>query len=348
MSENLQDSLKRVREAISAYKNGEMLIVMDDEDRENEGDLVLAGIFSTPEKINFMAKQARGLICVCITSDLANKLDLPPMVVKNDSNHETAFTVSIDAKEAKTGISAFERDMTIGLLCDDNTQSSDFVRPGHIFPLVAKEGGVLVRTGHTEAGIDLCNLAGIKPVSVICEIMKEDGTMAGNGDKFLLDFAKEHSIKIVYISDIIAYRMQHENLIKVIESKTGEFLSYPVTQHCFCDHLNRMHFALEFGDSQNKIPLVRFEIMRSDFDRLSDYGSYSHLLRSVERLSNEGGILIFLQDNGIKDGVVKNFGIGAQVLKSLGINEFSLITSSKREFSALSGFDLKIVDYIDL
>ncbi|MFG5109175.1 3,4-dihydroxy-2-butanone-4-phosphate synthase, partial [Campylobacter lari] len=135
-----------MKEAVEAFRNGEMIIVMDDEDRENEGDLVLAGIFSTPEKINFMAQEARGLICVSITDSLAKKLDLPPMVAKNDSNHETAFTISIDAKEAKTGISAFERDMTIQLMCDDNSIPSDFVRPGHIFPLIAKEGGVLVRT----------------------------------------------------------------------------------------------------------------------------------------------------------------------------------------------------------
>lgn len=348
MNISLKESLKRVKEAIAAYRNGEMLIVMDDEDRENEGDLVLAGIFSTPEKINFMAKYARGLICVCITPDLANKLDLPPMVARNDSNHETAFTVSIDAREAKTGISAFERDMTINLLCDDNARSDDFVRPGHIFPLVAKDGGVLVRTGHTEAGIDLCRLAGLKPVSVICEIMKDDGTMAGHGDKFLLDFAKEHQIKILYISDLIAYRMQNENLLKMMESGPVEFLSHRVKRYDFCDHLGRVHSALEFMEDRKKNPLVRFEIIHSDFERLSDYASYLYLLRCVEKLAKDGGVLIFLQDSGVKDGVVKNFGIGAQVLKSLHINEFYLITSSKREFSALGGFDLKIIDYVNI
>ena len=171
----------RMKDAIEAIKKGEMIIIMDDEDRENEGDLVMAGIFSTPEKINFMAQEARGLICVSITQELAHKLDLPPMVQRNDSNHETAFTISIDAKEAKTGISAYERDLTIRLMCDSNAKPSDFVRPGHIFPLIAKSGGTLVRTGHTEASVDICRLAGLAPISVICEIMKKDGTMAGRG-----------------------------------------------------------------------------------------------------------------------------------------------------------------------
>ena len=192
-----KDSIKRAQEAIDAIKNGEMIIVMDDEDRENEGDLVYAGIFSTAQKVNFMAQEARGLICVSVTKQIANELDLPPMVSKNSSNHETAFTVSIDAKAAKTGISAYERDMTINLMCHPNAKPDDFVRPGHIFPLIAKEGGVLERTGHTEASVDICKLAGLKPVSVICEIMKEDGQMPGRGDKFLLDFAKKHSLKIL-------------------------------------------------------------------------------------------------------------------------------------------------------
>ncbi len=332
----------RVKEAINAFRNGEMIIVMDDEDRENEGDLVLAGIFSTPEKINFMAQEARGLICVSITQDLANKLDLPPMVLKNDSNHETAFTVSIDAREAKTGISAFERDMTIALMCDEGTNPSDFVRPGHIFPLIAKEGGVLVRTGHTEASVDLCTLAGLKPVSVICEIMKEDGSMARRGDKFLLDFAKKHDLKILYVSDLVAYRLKNENLLRLLETSNDTFLHFPVKRHVFQDHFQRDHIVFEFKRQQCRDPLVRFHTIRSDYELLSNQEKYDFLLRSACKLDQEGGYLIFLQDNGNRDEVVKNFGIGAQILKCLEIETFELISASHKEYNALGGFDLKI------
>ena len=217
------ETIIRVEEAIKAIKNGEMIIIMDDEDRENEGDLVMAGIFSTPEKINFMAQEARGLICVSITKEIAQSLDLPPMVSNNSSNHETAFTVSIDAKEAKTGISAYERDLTINLMCKANANPNDFVRPGHIFPLIAKEGGVLERTGHTEASVDICRLAGLKPISVICEIMKEDGMMAKRGDRFLSEFSTKHNLKILYVSDLIQYRLKFEKLTTIISQEAVSY-----------------------------------------------------------------------------------------------------------------------------
>ncbi|CBG40458.1 bifunctional 3,4-dihydroxy-2-butanone 4-phosphate synthase/GTP cyclohydrolase II [Helicobacter mustelae] len=339
---------ERVEEAIQAFRNGEMIIVMDDEDRENEGDLVLAGIFSTPEKINFMAQEARGLICVCITKELAQKLDLPPMVANNDSNHTTAFTVSIDAKAAKTGISAFERDMTIGLLCGENTVPSDFVRPGHIFPLIAKEGGVLVRTGHTEAGVDLCKIAGLKPVSVICEIMKEDGSMARRGDKFLLDFAQKHNLKILYVSDLVAHRMRNENLLQLLDSQKSSFMDLACQKQTFCDHFAREHIAFCFDGEQLEVPLVRFHIIQDDYLLLAQKENLDFLLRTVERLRKEGGYLIFLRDGGSRDGVAKNFGIGAQLLKCLNIKRFRLITSSSREYNALGGFDLKIEESIEV
>ncbi|MCE3039138.1 bifunctional 3,4-dihydroxy-2-butanone 4-phosphate synthase/GTP cyclohydrolase II [Helicobacter anatolicus] len=338
----------RIKEAVEAFRNGEMIIVMDDEDRENEGDLVLAGIFSTPEKINFMAQEARGLICVSITDSLAKKLDLPPMVAKNDSNHETAFTISIDAKEAKTGISAFERDMTIQLMCDDNSIPSDFVRPGHIFPLIAKEGGVLVRTGHTEASVDLCKIAGLKPVSVICEIMKEDGSMARRGDKFLLDFAKKHNLKILYVSDLVSYRMKHENLLQMMEEGIESFMDAKCKKQVFKDHFDRQHIVFQFDGAGVQTPLVRFHIIQDDYIVLSDKKKFDFLMRAVERLKNDGGYLIFLRDNGSKDEVVKNFGIGAQILKCLQIDSFRLITSSSREYNALGGFDLKIQETIEV
>lgn len=341
------EAFLRVEEAIKAIKNGEMIIIMDDEDRENEGDLVMAGIFSTPEKINFMAQEARGLICVSITKEIAEKLDLPPMVSQNSSNHETAFTVSIDAKEAKTGISAYERDLTISLMCKSNTKPEDFVRPGHIFPLIAKEGGVLERTGHTEASIDICQLAGLKPVSVICEIMREDGLMARRGDKFLSEFAQKHCSKILYVSDLIEYRLQFEQLIKPIYRGKGKFLGAEVEKIQFQDHLSRIHTAFVFGKPQ--IPLVKFHIVKEDLELLENENAFNGLIQAIERLKQEGGYLVFLKTCGGKD--IKGLGIGAQILKSLEIRDFKLLSVSQvdeSEYCALSGFNLRILERVEV
>ncbi|HHD80904.1 MAG TPA: 3,4-dihydroxy-2-butanone-4-phosphate synthase, partial [Campylobacterales bacterium] len=201
----LNEALKRVDRAISEIKKGRMVIMMDDEDRENEGDLVYAATFSTPELVNFMAKEARGLICTPVTRAIAKKLHLIPMVDNNISNHETAFTVSIDSTTADTGISAIERDDCISKLANPLTNPEDFVRPGHIFPLIAKDGGVLVRTGHTEGSVDICKLAGLAPIGVICEIIKDDGTMARHDE--LEIFSQKHNMPIVYISDLVEYRL---------------------------------------------------------------------------------------------------------------------------------------------
>ncbi|AWI34780.1 bifunctional 3,4-dihydroxy-2-butanone 4-phosphate synthase/GTP cyclohydrolase II [Helicobacter apodemus] len=337
------DSILRVEEAIKAIKKGEMIIVMDDEDRENEADLVLSGIFSTPEKINFMAQEARGLICVSITKEIANALDLPPMVSHNSSNHETAFTISIDAREAKTGISAYERDLTINLMCRPNAKPEDFVRPGHIFPLIAKEGGVLERTGHTEASVDICKLAGLKPISVICEIMREDGLMARTGDKFLSEFAKKHNLKILYVSDLIEYRLRFEQLISAICEEESEFLGHEVKKIQTKDHLNRIHTIFAFKEA--KVPLVKFHIIRPDLAFLEDETSYNGVLNAVKRLQEAGGYLIFLQTKDHKD--IKDLGIGAQILKSLGVEDFRLLsTSHMNEYANLSGFGLKILEQI--
>jgi 3,4-dihydroxy 2-butanone 4-phosphate synthase/GTP cyclohydrolase II len=214
------EAIKRVEKAIEEIKRGRMVIMMDDEDRENEGDLVYAATFSTPDMVNFMAKEARGLICTPVTKEIASKLDLIPMVTNNVSNYETAFTVSIDSANAETGISAAERDDCISKLANPQTVSEDFVRPGHIFPLIAKDGGVLIRTGHTEGSVDLCKLAGLAPAAVICEIIKDDGKMARMDD--LEIFSKEHELAIVYISDIVEYRLAHEKLIKRVKEEESE------------------------------------------------------------------------------------------------------------------------------
>ncbi len=201
----LEKSFKRVERAINQIKQGGMVIMMDDEDRENEGDLVYPATFSTPDKVNFMAKEARGLICTPVTKAIAKKLHLLPMVDNNDSNHETVLLVSIDSATVQQEFLAMERSDCISKLANPLTTSDDFVRPGHIFPLIAKDGGVLVRTGHTEGSVDLCKLAGLAPVGVICEIIKDDGTMARRDD--LEIFSKKHNIPIVYISDLVEYRL---------------------------------------------------------------------------------------------------------------------------------------------
>ena len=211
------NAIERVKRAIKEIQKGNIIIMIDDEDRENEGDLVYAGVFSTPDKVNFLTKKARGLICVSLTKDIADKLELKPMVDSNKESFSTAFTISVDAKECKTGISAFERDLTIKKLSNPTSKPDDFVKPGHIFPLIAKEGGVLVRTGHTEGSVDICKLTGVYPSAVICEIMNEDGSMARRDD--LKKFAKEHNLAIVYISDIVEYRLQYESLIEIIKKE---------------------------------------------------------------------------------------------------------------------------------
>lgn len=341
---------QRVKEAIDSIKKGEMIIIMDDEDRENEGDLVMAGIFSTAQKINFMAQEARGLICVSITQETAKKLDLPPMVQKNNSNHETAFTVSIDAKEAKTGISAYERDMTIRLMCDSNAKPNDFVRPGHIFPLIAKEGGVLVRTGHTEASVDICRLAGVVPISVICEIMKKDGTMAGRGDKFLLDFAKEHNLKILYVSDIIQYRLNYENLVYKLSSQKARFLGTECEKNVFRDYLERRHTVFRFDSKEGggQSPLIKFHHIKTDLELLEEGGEFEDLMRSIAKLQQEGGYLVFLSSECNQGEDMKDFGVGAQILRLLEVEDFRLLSSGKNEFSALSGFKLKLLERVEI
>ena len=236
---------ERVKQAIEDIKLGKMVMMVDDEDRENEGDLVYASLFSTPQKVNFMATHAKGLICVAISDEIAKRLELNPMVAKNSSCHETAFTVSVDAREASTGISAHERDMTIKLLADYSSKPSDLVRPGHIFPLIAKDGGVLVRTGHTEGSVDLCKLAGVVQSAVICEVMKDDGTMARRGDLDL--FCKEHNINIVYISDIVEYRVANESLVHVVCEEQLQFMGAKARKVEFIDHLENVHVAYCFG-----------------------------------------------------------------------------------------------------
>lgn len=336
--------IERVKKAIEAIKMGEMVIMMDDEDRENEGDLVYAGVFSTPQKVNFMATHAKGLICVSITKEAAHSFGLKHMVERNDSAHETAFTISVDAKGCTTGISAFERDDCIKLLSHYDSKPNDFVKPGHIFPLIAKDGGVLERTGHTEGSIDLCKLAGVYPSGVICEIMNEDGTMARRDD--LQKFAKKHNLVVVYVSDLVEYRLRNECLVNEIEKEKTTFLDKNCEKIVFEDHLKQKHTAYIFGNLSSNTN-VKFHNVTEDLTLLQDTSKFNSLINSIDYLSKNSGILIFMNSKAM-DGD-KDFGIGAQILHKLEIKTISLLTSSShKSFSALSGFGLTLAKTVEI
>ncbi len=342
----LTDAIQRVEKAIDEIKRGKMVIMMDDEDRENEGDLVYAATFSTPELVNFMAKEARGLICTPVTKEIASKLDLMPMVTNNVSNHETAFTVSIDSTNAETGISAAERDDCISKLSNPLTVASDFVRPGHIFPLIAKDGGVLVRTGHTEGSVDICKLAGLAPAAVICEIIKDDGKMARMDD--LEIFSKEHDMCILYISDIVEYRLANEQLITRISEEQTELRGVVVKKISYKDHLDRTHTVMQFYKSHERAN-VKFHNIGTDIDLVLDDKRFSALNNSIDYLKQNGGVLVFLDTKVISHEQAKEFGVGAQILKDLGIKNINLLTSNKEtEFVGLAGFGLDVVEKIEV
>jgi len=338
------EAIKRVEKAIEETKRGRMVIMMDDEDRENEGDLVYAATFSTPDMVNFMAKEARGLICTPITKEIATKLDLMPMVTNNISNHETAFTVSIDSTNAETGISAAERDDCISKLSNPQTVATDFVRPGHIFPLIAKDGGVLVRTGHTEGSVDLCKLAGLAPAAVICEIIKDDGTMARMDD--LEIFAKEHDLCIVYIADIVEYRLAHEKLVERVSAEECDFRGTKVQKILYKDHLNRCHTVIQFYKEHARAN-VKFHNIGSDLDLVLDHERFLDLDHSIDYLKQNGGVLVFLDTKMISKEQAKEFGVGAQILTDLGIKEINLLTkNTETAFVGLNGFGLDVVEKV--
>ena len=338
--------IERVKTAIEAIKRGEMVIMMDDEDRENEGDLVYASVFSTPAHVNFMATHAKGLICVALTESTAKRLALNPMVSSNTSAHETAFTVSVDAAEATTGISAAERDLTIRILADPLSHPEQLARPGHIFPLVAKEGGTLVRTGHTEGSVDLCRLAGLSESAVICEVMKEDGTMARRDD--LDAFAERHMLKTVYISDIVEYRLANETLVHALSEEEIEFFGVKAKRYDFKDHEGNVHTAVVFYNV-GETAYVKVHNVIPDIDLLLNHHKYARLVESIEYLKQNSGVLVFINNPDAACGNVKEYGIGAQILKSLGVRHMRLITdSSAPEFVGLAGFGLDVAEVVRL
>jgi len=348
MSESVSNmsAIQRVKKAIEEIKKGNMVIMLDDEDRENEGDLVYCATLSTDQHVNFMATNAKGLICVALPKDTALRLDLNPMVESNTSSYETAFTVSVDAASASTGISAVERNDTICILANPVSDVDELVKPGHIFPLIAKNGGVLVRTGHTEGSVDLCKLAGFHGESVICEIMKDDGTMARRDDLDI--FAQKHNMTQVYISDIVEYRLAHESLVKEISSTQDIFFSTNITKKIFEDHLNNQHTVIIFGDLQPS-SVVKFHTIDRDINLFLNDDKLSYMLKSINYLQKHNGVLIFLDNTNEKNHNMKDFGIGAQILKQLGITQIELISyGAKHSFIGLNGFGLTIKQEINI
>lgn len=334
-------AIERVNQAIEDMKQGKMVVMVDDEDRENEGDLVYPAIFSTPEKVNFMASEAKGLICVAVSNDIATRLQLAPMVSNNDSSYETAFTVSVDARICSTGISAYERDTTIKILADMQSGPNELVRPGHIFPLIAKSGGSLVRTGHTEGSVDLCKLSRLNESAVICEIMKADGTMARRDDLDI--FCEKHNLNMVYISDLVEYRMQHESLVREVAESNTRFLGKKARKIDMVDHEGNHHIVYLFGEIQ-KESAVKFHNIIPDVELFANELKYNGIIEAIEYFKKNSGILIFLDDEYSSKKEMKEYGIGAQILKKLGVEKIHLFTTSKgKEFVGLKGFGLDIV-----
>ncbi len=355
VEENWRDAISSIEEIIDDARNGRMFILVDHEDRENEGDLVIPAQMCTPEAINFMATHGRGLICLSLPGSRIDALGLPLMSTKNASRHETAFTVSIEAREGvTTGISAYDRARTVAVAIDPTKTAADIATPGHIFPLRAREGGVLVRAGHTEAAVDIARLAGLNASGVICEIMKDDGEMARLPD--LVAFAQKHGLKIGTISDLIAYRRRHDNLVR--ESATRPVTSIHGGEwqmRLFTDQTHGSeHVVLTKGDIASPEPvLVRMHALNPLEDVLGIGVDHAGDLRGAMRLiAEEGrGVVVLLRDTAMKvvtgDGhapqILRQYGLGAQILAALGLHELILVTNSPQpKVVGLDAYGLRI------
>ncbi|RME18550.1 MAG: 3,4-dihydroxy-2-butanone-4-phosphate synthase [Alphaproteobacteria bacterium] len=350
-----KDAISPTEEILEEARNGRMFILVDHEDRENEGDLVIPAQMATPEAINFMATYGRGLICLALTGERIDALGLPLMSTQNASRHETAFTVSIEAREGvTTGISAHDRARTVAVAIDPTKGPADIATPGHVFPLRARAGGVLVRAGHTEAAVDIARLAGLQPAGVICEIMNDDGTMARLPE--LVSFAQKHGLKVGTISDLIAYRRRHDNLVRETARKevTSEF-GGKWCMRVFADETQGTeHIALTKGDLSGEAPvLVRMHSLNILEDVLGLGPAPSdELHRAMEIIAEAGrGVVVLLRNPGMQlavDGVVhpqilRQYGLGAQILSALGVRRLTLLTDSPMpKVVGLEAYDLSI------